>query len=333
MSFFKKLELGKHEAQLLFSIEYMATEMDVSLSSDDEFKMEKENWLISWEKVIEKQGFDLSIKDSKKEIIQELKELDQIKQQLILFEAYLFKPYFNLNLKSTSGFGKGKQKEKSFTRESYSRMENIIKDISEKSLGNSDYLEKAKEVYEKTLDELPNDKIFSLKKKTFFTIAAAAAVAITGGLAAPAIGTIIGGLMGLSGAAATSAGLALLGGGAIAAGGGGIAAGTAVIIGGGALVGGAAGGYIGNSLNENNTLVLSQLSKLITNIKVFIPKDEKEDAISSCLKKLKELRKSLSDEVQTITDEKKKQNKEKSLKYYNEAIKNLQNYEEELLGL
>lgn len=333
MSFFEKLELGKLEAQLLFSIEYMATEIDVSLSADNEFKQEKENWLNSWQKVIEKQGFDLSIKDSKKSIIQELKNLDKVKQKLILFEAFLFKPYFNLNLKSTSGFGKGEQKEKSFTKESYIRMENLVKDISEKSIGNSSYLDEAKAIYEKTLDELPNDKIFSLKKKTFLTIAAAAAIAITGGLAAPAIGTIIGGIMGLSGAAATSAGLALLGGGAIAAGGGGMAAGTAVIIGGGALVGGAAGGYMGNALNENNTLVLTQLSKLITNIKIFIPNCDKEDAITSCLKKLKVLRKSLSDEVQNISDDKKKQNKEKSLKYYNEAIKLLQKYEEELLGI
>ena len=42
---------------------------------------------------------------------------------------------------------------------------------------------------------------------------------ITGGLAAPFIGTAIGGAMGLSGIAATNAGLALLGGGSLASGG------------------------------------------------------------------------------------------------------------------
>lgn len=57
-----------------------------------------------------------------------------------------------------------------------------------------------------------------------------AALALTGGLAAPLIGGAIGtSLLGLSGAAATSAGLALLGGGSLAAGGLGMAGGTAVV--------------------------------------------------------------------------------------------------------
>lgn len=56
------------------------------------------------------------------------------------------------------------------------------------------------------------------------------AIALTGGLAAPLIGGAIGTtFLGLSGAAATSAGLAFLGGGSLAAGGFGMAGGTALI--------------------------------------------------------------------------------------------------------
>ncbi|WP_433626423.1 hypothetical protein [Nocardia sp. CA-120079] len=63
----------------------------------------------------------------------------------------------------------------------------------------------------------------------------------TAGWAAPLIGTAIGTAAGLSGAAATSAGLATLGGGAIAAGGFGVAGGTALVTGvGGVVVAGAA---------------------------------------------------------------------------------------------
>ena len=51
----------------------------------------------------------------------------------------------------------------------------------------------------------------------------AALGALAGPFAAPYIGTAIGGAMGLSGAAATSAGLALLGGGSLAVGGIGMA--------------------------------------------------------------------------------------------------------------
>lgn len=59
----------------------------------------------------------------------------------------------------------------------------------------------------------------------------------TGGLAAPAIGGAVGGAMGLTGAAATSAGLAALGGGSIAAGGFGVAGGTLIISTAGGLLG------------------------------------------------------------------------------------------------
>lgn len=61
------------------------------------------------------------------------------------------------------------------------------------------------------------------------------------GVAAPAIGAAVGGLLGFSGAAATSAGLAALGGGSVAAGGFGMAGGTVLLTGLGALGGVGAG--------------------------------------------------------------------------------------------
>ena len=61
-------------------------------------------------------------------------------------------------------------------------------------------------------------------------LGAGAACVATGGLAAPAIGAVVGtSMLGLSGAAATSAGLAALGGGALAAGGAGMAGGTLLV--------------------------------------------------------------------------------------------------------
>jgi hypothetical protein len=66
-------------------------------------------------------------------------------------------------------------------------------------------------------------------------------------VAAPAIGGAIGAYTGLSGAAATSHGLALLGGGSLAAGGLGMAGGTAVITAAGAGLGGALGASVSAS--------------------------------------------------------------------------------------
>ena len=68
--------------------------------------------------------------------------------------------------------------------------------------------------------------------------------------------------MGLTGAAATSAGLAFLGGGAIAAGGLGMAGGTMFLIGGGALLGTRVGTQMIKSMKENPELLLQQLAKL-----------------------------------------------------------------------
>lgn len=78
------------------------------------------------------------------------------------------------------------------------------------------------------------------------TVVGGAVCFVTGGLAAPLVGSAIGsGMlgMGLSGAAATSAGLAALGGGSLAAGGAGVAGGTLVV----ATVAGAAGAVTAGS--------------------------------------------------------------------------------------
>lgn len=82
-------------------------------------------------------------------------------------------------------------------------------------------------------------------------------------LAAPAVGGAIGSLGvfgGLSGAAATSHGLALLGGGSLAAGGLGMAGGTAVVTAVGAAVGGALGASVSNAyLREDSSFRIELL--------------------------------------------------------------------------
>ncbi|MDN4483203.1 DUF726 domain-containing protein [Demequina lignilytica] len=74
-----------------------------------------------------------------------------------------------------------------------------------------------------------------------YSMAATVVVAPMAFFAAPAIGGALGAMTGLSGAAATSHGLALLGGGALAAGGAGMAGGTVVVTVVGGMLGGAAG--------------------------------------------------------------------------------------------
>lgn len=101
-------------------------------------------------------------------------------------------------------------------------------------------------------DYLPWLEFEHFDARRWSTIAAAsvAGLAVVGPLAfvaAPAIGGAIGAATGLSGAAATSHGLALLGGGAVAAGGYGMAGGTAVVTAVGAGLGSASGASVANA--------------------------------------------------------------------------------------
>jgi len=82
---------------------------------------------------------------------------------------------------------------------------------------------------------------------------------------APYLAAGIGGLMGLSGAAATSAGLALLGGGSIAAGGFGMAGGTFALMAGGLLV-----GYkVGDVQHKNSLSQISAENLLVSGAKLY----------------------------------------------------------------
>ena len=88
---------------------------------------------------------------------------------------------------------------------------------------------------------------FNAKKVSTIAAMSMAGVAIVGPLAfiaAPAVGGAIGAYGGLSGAAATSHGLAVLGGGSLAAGGLGMTGGTAVVTAAGVGLGGASGASV-----------------------------------------------------------------------------------------
>ncbi len=77
-------------------------------------------------------------------------------------------------------------------------------------------------------------------------VGSAAVVAPLAVVAAPAAGAAVGSFYGLSGAAATSKGLAVLGGGALASGGMGMAGGVGVVTATGAALGGKQGGALAN---------------------------------------------------------------------------------------
>ena len=139
------------------------------------------------------------------------------------------------------------------------------------------------------------------KRKVVAVVAGGAAVGVlTGGLAAPLIGGAVGGAMGLSGAAATSAGLALLGGGSVAAGGLGMAGGTAIIAG-TAGVGAAGVGAAGTWLaGAPPTDVVVESAKLEVLFEYLLVREEKSDDLQRLV--VTRLQEQISDLVTEIND-------------------------------
>ena len=156
-------------------------------------------------------------------------------------------------------------------------------------------------------------------------LGAGAACVATGGLAAPAIGAVVGtSMLGLSGAAATSAGLAALGGGALAAGGAGMAGGTLLVqavAGGVGILGAgiASNAADGAKAKKQNTELREELRQQnidsATKQKIILQLDRKIDILKKALfeeksktdrneEKIKSLEEQLKDVVQTLEEAK-----------------------------
>ena len=140
--------------------------------------------------------------------------------------------------------------------------------IRRQTIASQAELETILKTYKKYTDYMTGKAV-----KTITTIVGGtAATALTGGLAlafAPGIAAVIAGeaVVGLHGAALTSASLAFVGGGSIAAGGLGMAGGTAIITGGGALIGLAGSGGISATamlMTTSHDYWVRQSAKLLT---------------------------------------------------------------------
>ncbi|KAF0969865.1 MULTISPECIES: cell division protein ZapB [Gordonia] len=144
-------------------------------------------------------------------------------------------------------------------------------------------------------------KALRLKSIKWGRVVAATAVGagvgiVTAGWAAPAIGAAIGSTMGLTGAAATSAGLAALGGGSLAAGGFGVAGGTMLLTGiGGVAIGGAVAAGTGFSPLASQAIA-AEAVKLDLIAKLVLADSPNRD------EKVRRVVESLQENINTLTD-------------------------------
>jgi len=242
------------------------------------------------------------------------------KRSVLLFEAMLFRPYFNIEIEEVKNLKIEANKE---------LLEGEIREFARKLNCPYGLLVEAKTAYEEALKEIPPSGFW---QRLAIALAVAILLALTAGAAAPVIGGLIGSaFLGLSGAAATSAGLALLGGGALAAGGFGMAGGTLVIIGGGAVLGAGVGAGLGSLFEKSHELALSQLAKMEAVLKVLLrslpnSKELLYEAISLERAQLKELEnrvKHLESGKQTVTGDDATEAK-RSIAYFKRAIERLE---------
>ncbi len=243
---FKPLSLNAVQTCLLYCLENILVQYDISHTQKPEVAEKKALWLDRWKELLLR-GFgipsdqaDTLFVENEDVLYNGFFQLSQDKSNwawfyLLTQELALFKPYYPLGCPEDKAFKKLKL-ESDYVEEQFIRRQTIV------SQAEVDAIVKTYSKYDGYVSG-------STKNKIIGASATAAVAVATGGMAltfAPGIAAAIAGeaVVGLHGAALTSASLAFVGGGSLAAGGLGMAGGTAIITGGGALLGLAGSGSV-----------------------------------------------------------------------------------------
>lgn len=279
---FKVLSLTPEQARVLYSLESIAISKDIEHTKDVKDKARKLKWQNLWQmRILEGMEIDdvSYFVTDEKGIYDVFYKMEQSEDNLKSFylmsmELIVFKPYYPLGSEYDSEFKKLKRDKYNYIDDQFARRQTIV------SQGEIDSIREAYIKYKGIVSGSTQNKIIAAG------VAAVAAVA-SGGLAfafAPGIATLIAGeaVVGLHGAALTSASLAFVGFGSVASGGLGMAGGTAIITGGGALLGIAGSGSASMAAILSQTSIdywIRQTAKLLTFNKCVL-KDRFDDVIS-----------------------------------------------------
>jgi hypothetical protein len=329
--------LTREQLGILFSIEKLLVEKDIE--SSKKRKAEKLMWLNGWSSsILDYLNNDSSEKEFNfmplVEIIdkiseQKSKSINNTWYYLTILEATLFEPY--------TALGKNKDDDKTFSKLKYKDDDkiNFIKSMVKNSeIMDEMFVDRFKDTYKKSLNEI-SGKYLKIGLGVVSVIAIAAIAAATAGAGAGPIAVAIFGsqFTGLSGAALTSACLAMAGGGAIAVGGAGMAGGAMAIVGGGALlgtaVGGAAVGATSLFVSSIPQLTLTQAAKLEVVLKeIVINAQEDIKSAQEVLANYKDQIVKLNGELGKLKLSKEKnkdeiKNMKKSIEYMEKAYKDI----------
>ena len=236
---FASLVLDAIQARILYCLEGISVQYDIAHTGKPEIAEKKKLWLETWKRYIIKgigvqpELADQYFVEDENIIYDGIYQLAKDKKNwgwfyLLTQELALFDPYNELGCADDKKFKKLKL-ESNYIKDQFIRRQTIA------TQSEVDSIAKAYSKYKGYVSGSTRGKIIGVG------VVAVASVA-TGGVAltfAPGIAAAIAGeaVVGLHGAALTSASLAFVGGGSLAAGGLGMAGGTAIITGGGALIG------------------------------------------------------------------------------------------------
>lgn len=262
---YRFLTLSPEQTRLLYSFESMMVGFDILNTKKVETQLEKKRWKEQWEEnvceALEVQGDEFFIRSGRQafdlmdEISNEIEDHSWI--DLVVLELSRFNPYYQL----------GAEEDKSFKR--LKLKTNYLSDVFCKGQSYIDV--KDVKAIQKAYTNAVGTVTGNRKKVAAAAVVTLAVTAATAGGAlffAPEIAALIAGdvVVGLSGAALTSASLAFVGGGSLAVGGMGMAGGTAILTGGGALIGLAGSGVTtaaSVAAQSSEEFVQNECSKLL----------------------------------------------------------------------
>ncbi len=330
---FKAISLNPVQTRALQSLETLIVLKDIEHTKDVEVRERKQKWLDLWQRRILSE-LNLDIKDyfitDENTVYAALCSVEQSNDNLRWFyllaaELAEFRPYYPLGTGEDDLFKKLQREKYNYVDDQFVRRQIIV---------NQAEIDKIRAAYKKYKGIISGNT-----QKTKITAGASAVAALaTGGLAfafAPGIATLLAGeaVVGLHGAALTSASLAFVGGGSLASGGLGMAGGTAIITSGGALFGIAGTGSASMAtlfFQTGSEHWVRQTTKLLTFCKCILK--EKFNDIEAIRGLLIEIRRTIDKverNIKEVEDEKCSLDKE-ALKISKDCLKYFRRCESEL---
>lgn len=238
--------LTESQTRILFSIEKILVEMDIETTK--KHKEEKEKWLSEWTISVSNSLSKMNPKEPSSFftlteiqdwiVLEDLMNNSNTWYYLIMLEATLFNPYYQLDEVEKSSWW--------FNKLKYSDQTETLKYlVSSSGIMDPVFIDRFKKTYSKSIAKLSGrfNKI-AMNVLIFITITAIG-VALAGTYSRKIAVKLFGqNFSGLVGNALVNACLAFAGGGAVSVGGKGIAGGIKFIVGGGALLGMSVGGTV-----------------------------------------------------------------------------------------